>query len=156
VLIGFCRREQGFLVANGNPVKIGCVADVVVKGARMAQRPKGAGAQLLFLALLKQAKPPAEKLATEPMCPTGPDVAQAIRAGRADCGIATRSVAVSAGRDFVPALWEPFDLLMRQRDYFGAPLQALTRFLRTDTFRTRAGELGGSDVAAAGEVRFVN
>ena len=156
VLIGFCRREQGFLVANGNPVKIGCVADVVVKGARMAQRPKGAGAQLLFLALLKQAKPPAEKLATEPMCPTGPDVAQAIRAGRADCGIATRSVAVSAGRDFVPALWEPFDLLMRQCDYFGAPLQVLMRFLRTDTFRTRAGELGGSDVAAAGEVRFVN
>jgi len=86
----------------------------------VAQRPKGAGAQLLLLALLKQANAPAEKLATGPMYPTGPDVAQAIRAGRADCGIATRSVAVSAGLEFVPAVWEPFDLLMRQRDFFGA------------------------------------
>lgn len=156
VLIGFCRREQGFLVGKGNPLKITSIVDVVAKGARMAQRPKGAGAQLLLFALLKQTKAPAEKLATGPMCPTGPDIAQAIRAGRADCGIATRSVAVSAGLDFVPILWEPFDVLMRQRDYFGPPLQALMRFLRLQDFRTRAGELGGFDVSGAGDVRFVN
>jgi putative molybdopterin biosynthesis protein len=156
VLIGFCRREQGFLVAEGNPLKIASIVDVTVKDARMAQRPKGAGAQLLLLALLKQAKAPAEKLAAGPMCPTGPDIAQAIRAGRADCGIATRSVAVAAGLDFVPILWEPFDLLMRQRDYFSSPLQALMRFLRSSDFRTRAGELGGFDISGAGEVRFVN
>ena len=72
------------------------------------------------------------------MCPTGPDVAQAIRAGRADAGIATRSVANAAGLDFVPIVWEPFDLLMRQRDYFRPPLQALMRFLRSDEFAARA------------------
>lgn len=156
VLIGFCRREQGFLVATGNPLKIASIADVVAKGARMAQRPKGAGAQLLLLALLKQANAQPEKLASGPLCPTGPDVAQAIRASRAECGIATRSVAHGAGLDFVPILWEPFDLLMRQRDYFGRPLQTLMRFLRSDDFRARAGELGGFDISGAGDVRFVN
>jgi excisionase family DNA binding protein len=156
VLIGFCRREQGLLVAKGNPLKIATVADVLAKSARMAQRPKGAGAQLLLVALLKQVKAPGEKLVNGPMCPTGPDVAQAIRAARADCGIATRSVAVSAGVDFVPILWEPFDLLMRQRDYFSPPVQTLMRFLRSDDFRTRAAELGGFDISAAGDVRFVN
>jgi excisionase family DNA binding protein len=156
VLIGFCRREQGFLVAKGNPLKIANIGDVVAKAARTAQRPKGAGAQLLLLALLQQAKVQPGKLANGPMCPTGPDVAQAIRAGRADCGIATRSVANAAGLDFVPILWEPFDLLMRQHDYFGTALQTLMRFLRSEDFRTRAGELGGFDVLGAGDVRFVN
>jgi excisionase family DNA binding protein len=156
VLIGFCRREQGFLLAPGNPLKIATIADVLAKKARVAQRPKGAGAQLLLLALLRQAKIAIDALGAGPMCPTGPDIAQAIRAARADAGIATRSVASAAGLDFVPIVWEPFDLLMRQRDYFRPPLQALMSFLRSDAFRTRATEHGGYDVSGAGAVRFVN
>jgi putative molybdopterin biosynthesis protein len=156
VMIGFCRREQGFLVAPGNPLKIAGIGDVTAKKAKLTQRPKGAGAQLLLLSMLRQAKAAADALASGPMCPTGPDVAQAIRSGRADAGIATRSVANAAGLDFVPILWEPFDLVMRQRDYFRPPLQAVMRFLRSDAFRTRANELGGFEVEGAGAVRFVN
>jgi excisionase family DNA binding protein len=156
VMLGFCRREQGFLVPTGNPLKIASIADVLAKTARLTQRPKGAGAQLLLLSMLRQAKAAPDALPSGPMCPTGPDVAQAIRSERADAGIATRSVANAAGLDFVPILWEPFDLVMRQRDYFRPPLQALMRFLRSDAFRTRAKELGGFDIEGAGVVRFVN
>lgn len=157
VLVGFCRREQGFLLAPGNPLKLGGIEDVVSKRARIAMRPKGAGAQLLLLALLHRAKLPLDQLAAvSPICPTGPDIAQAIRAGRADTGIATRSVADAAGLDFVSIAWEPFDLLMRQRDYFHPPLQALFQFLRADEFKTRAKEMGGFDLSEAGRVRFVN
>jgi len=156
VMVGFCRREQGFLVAAGNPLKIAGIADVMAKKAKLTQRPKGAGAQLLLLSMLRQAKVATDALPTGPTCPTGPDVAQAIRAGHADAGIATRSVANVAGLDFVPILWEPFDLVMRQRDYFRPPLQALMCFLRSDAFRARANELGGFDVDSAGVVRFVN
>ena len=99
---------------------------------------------MLLLSLLHKAKASLDQLATvSPVCPTGPDIAQAIRAGRADTGIATRSVANSAGLDFVPIVWEPFDLLMRQRDYFHAPLQALIRFLHSDELAARAREMGG-------------
>ena len=70
-------------------------------------------------------------------------------------GIATRSVANSAGLDFVPIVWEPFDLLMRQRDYFRPPLQALIRFLQSDELAARAQEMGGFDLGATGTVRFV-
>jgi len=156
VLIGFCRREQGFLVKTGNPVRIGTIEDVLERHARICMRPKGAGAQLLLLALLNRAGATLDALQAGPVCPTGPDIAQAIRAGRADVGIATRSVASAAGLDFVPIVWEPFDLLMRQRDFFRPPLQALMRFLRSDDFVARARELGGFDVAPAGIVRFVN
>ena len=156
VLIGFCRREQGFLVPSGNPMKIGTIEDAIERRARIAMRPKGAGAQLLLLALLGRARSTLDALQTAPMCPTGPDIAQAIRAGRADTGIATRSVANAAGLDFVPIVWEPFDLLMRQRDYFHPPLQALMRFLSSDDLAARAGEMGGFDLTTAGTVRFVN
>jgi molybdate-binding protein len=63
-------------------------------------------------------------------------------------------VANAAGLDFVPIVWEPFDLLMRQRDYFREPLQALIRFLRSDELKNRAQEMGGFDMSESGAVRF--
>lgn len=157
VMIAFCRREQGFLVPAGNPQKLGSIDDVMSKRARIATRPNGAGAQLLLLALLDRAKASLDRLTVvAPVAPTGPDIAQAIRAGRADTGIATRGVANAAGLDFVPIVWEPFDLVMRQRDFFQPPLQALLKFLQSDEFAARARELGGYDIQSAGSVRFVN
>jgi putative molybdopterin biosynthesis protein len=155
VMIAFCRREQGLLLASGNPLGLHSIEDVIAKRARIAMRPKGAGAQLLLLAMLQQAKATMDRLVTvAPLCPTGPDIAQAIRAGRADTGIATRAVADAAGLDFVPIVWEPFDLVMRQRDYFRPALQALIKFLHSDELSQRAGEMGGYDLTVTGSVRF--
>jgi putative molybdopterin biosynthesis protein len=155
VLVAFARREQGIVVAAGNPLGIAGIDEVVQKKARVAVRPAGAGAQLLLLLLLHRRGIGLDRLKSiSPPCPTGPDVAQAIRAGRADCGIAFRAVALSAGLDFVPLVWERFDLVVRQRDYFRPPMQAFLTFLRTPALKQRAGELGGYDVAEAGTVRF--
>ena len=74
-----------------------------------------------------------------------------MRIGRADCGIATRAVALTAGLDFIPLTWEHFDLALRQRDYFLPGPQALFGFLRTAAFRERAAELRGYDVAETGQ-----
>jgi excisionase family DNA binding protein len=157
VVIAFARREQGLLVAPGNPLKLSDIASVATRRARIALRPNGAGAQLLLLALLAQAGLAFEALnAVKPPCPTGPDIAQAVRTGRADCGVATRAVALSAGLDLVPLTWERFDLVLRQRDYFLPLAQALFDFIRKPAFRERAAELTGYDVAEAGAVRHVN
>jgi len=53
----------------------------------------------------------------KPAFPTEPDIGRAIRAGHIDYGIATRSVARSAGLDFLPRIWERFDLVQSN---FGA------------------------------------
>lgn len=157
VLISFARREQGLLVAAGNPMKLSDVKSAATARARMTQRPEGAGAQLLQLALIAQAglKPGAIVVA-KPVCATGQDVAQAIRAGRADCGIATRSVSRLPGVDFIPLVWERFDLALRQRDYFRPGPQALFAFLRQTAFAAHATELTGYDVSEAGSVRHLN
>jgi excisionase family DNA binding protein len=157
VVLGFLRREQGILVAAGNPLGLSDIASIVTARARIGQRPAGAGAQLLLLALLARAGiAPDDLKPAKPAFPTGPDIAQAIRAGRIDCGIATRSVAKAAGLDFLALTWERFDLVMRQRDYFMKGPQALFGFLRQASFSERAAELGGYDVSEAGAVRLVN
>jgi len=157
VVIAVARREQGLVVAAGNPLQLSDVASILAKRARLALRPHGAGAQLLLLALVARAGFALDALAlVRPVCPTGADIAQAVRAGRADCGIATRAAAQAAGLDFVPLAWERFDLALRQRDYFLPGLQALFKFVGTATFRERASELTGYDVSEAGNVRWVN
>lgn len=83
-----------------------------------------------------------------------PDIAQAIRSGHADCGVATRAVAGAAGVGFVPLCVERFDLLMRQRDYIRPPLQTSLKLLADPRFAGRAEELGGLDVSAAGSIRW--
>jgi excisionase family DNA binding protein len=157
VLIALARREQGLVVVPGNPLRLTDVAGVAAQRARLALRPPGAGAQLLLLALVARAGLALDDLAAvKPACATGADIAQAVRSGRADCGIATRAVAHAAALGFVPLTWERFDLALRQRDYFLPGPQALFKFTRTAAFRERAGELSGYDVSEAGEVRLVN
>jgi molybdate-binding protein len=157
VVLSFTRREQGILVAPGNPLGLSDMASIATSRARIAQRPAGAGAQLLLLALLARSGIGLDELKlAKPAFPTGPDIAQAIRAGRIDCGIATQSVARTAGLDFLPLTWERFDLVLRQRDYFMKGPQVLFDFMRSSVLRDRAAELGGYDVSDAGAVRLVN
>ena len=129
VLIGFAAREQGLLVAAGNPLGL----------TGLARRPRAAscawpcGPKAPAPSNCCWACSSATGLSIGDLGPhaswhrTGPDIAQAIRAGHADCGIATRAVASRGRLGFVPLCIERFDLLMRQRDYFRPPLQTPPR-----------------------------
>src|SRR2546421_2688270 len=111
VLVAFARREQGLLIAPGNPKHLHGLLDVLATGAQMAVRQPGAGAQMLLDVLLARAGAGHKDLRRlEPPCLTGPDLAAAIRTGKADCGIATHAAAKSAGPDFVPPLVGKFCL----------------------------------------------
>jgi putative molybdopterin biosynthesis protein len=155
VLVGIVRREQGLLVAPRNPKNLQSLQDVLASGATVAVRQSGAGAQLLLEELLTRIGASVKDLnRLEPPCLTGPDLAATIRAGSADCGIATRAAAHAAGLDFVPLLWENFDLLMRQRSFFRPSMQALIGFLGSKRLKQRAAELSGYDTAPAGQIRY--
>lgn len=154
VLIAFAAREQGMVFAAGNPLGLSSLASARDRKARIILRPQGAGAQQLLLALLKREGVDLGAFGSAAEAPTGPDIAQMIRAGHGDFGIATRAVATSAGLGFQPLVVERFDLLMRQRDAFRPPLRKLLKLLGTPAFAARAAELGGLDVSGAGEVRW--
>jgi excisionase family DNA binding protein len=155
VLISFARREQGFLVALGNPLGIGELGDVQRRRARIGLRPTGAGAQLLLERIAQRSDIGLDALyCAEGRFMTAPDLALAIRSGEIDCGLATRAVAATHRLDFVPLVWERFDLALRRRTYFEPPTKKLFAFLRGDSLRQCAEALGGYDLSPLGAVRL--
>lgn len=155
VMIAFARREQGFLVSAGNPLGIGALGDIRHGGARIGLRPVGAGAQLLLERIARTAGIELGALrCAEGRYATGPDLALAIRNGEIDCGLATRAVAATHRLDFVPLVWERFDLVLRRRTYFEPPAQRLFAFLQDKGLLARAEALGGYDLSSTGVVRL--
>lgn len=155
VLIGFVRREQGLVVAPGNPLGLSNLRDVLGSGARVAMRQRGAGAQQLLVRMLAAESAAIDALNAIPgVHATGPDLVRAIRSGEADCGIASRAVALGQGLGFVPLAWERFDLAMRRRTYFEPGPQALLAAMRSSGFARQAEALSGYDLAPAGTVRL--
>lgn len=153
VVIAFAVREQGLVVPPGNPAGLTGLADAVGRGIPIGMRQQGAGAHLLFEALLRRAGVTVEPVTAGPY-PTGSDLAQAVRAGDAACGIASRAVAQLHGLGFLPLAWERFDLVLRRRTYFEPPTQRLMAVLRNAAFTEQAQRLGGYDTAESGRVRY--
>jgi len=155
VLIEWGLREQGLILARGNPLGIRALADLAAGGARVARRQEAAGAHLLLLHLLEHAGIATDRLGfVDPPALTETDLAAAVLDGKADCGLAVRAVARRFGLDFIPLHVERFDLAMRRYDYFEPPVQALLGFARSAAFARQAAELGGYDITGLGRVRY--
>lgn len=153
VVLEWAKREQGLVVAAGNPLGLREIGDLRTRKARVVMRQKEAGSQILFehLLILAGIAPAALKTLPKPALSEN-DVGLAIVEGKADAGIAIRAVAQQFKLDFVKLHVERFDLVMRRRDYFEPPAQALFAFVRSPAFAARAAELGGYDAARIGAV----
>jgi excisionase family DNA binding protein len=155
VLIGWAEREQGLVVARGNPHRLAELRDVAKTQARVIRRQAGSGAQILFDDLAKHAGlAPGDFTAASGMALTEADVAAAVADGAADCGLAIGAVARRFGLDFVPLQKERFDIACRRRSYFEPPLQRLFAFARSEAFRAKAEALGAYDLAVTGQVQY--
>ncbi len=156
VAIRWAQREQGLLVAAGNPLEISGIEDLISRPSKVALRPQGSGTYTLFHALIERADlRPSDLALVERTAQTEADLATMIVEGEADCGLAIRAAARRGGLAFVSlGIHEQFDLVMRRRDYFEPPLQRLLAFTRTDAFHRRAKSLGGYDVSGLGTVTF--
>lgn len=155
VLLCWAWRDQGLVVAPGNPLGIQSAADLVAKAPRVVARQSGAGAGMLLDRLLGEAGLERGQLNVSGRAAlTETDVAIAVADGGADCGLAVGAVARRFGLGFVPLRRERFDLALRRRAYFEPPLQALFAFARSDAFRAQAAAMGHYDVTATGRVEL--
>lgn len=155
VLIAWAEREQGLVVARGNPLGLRTLQDLLEKQPRIVARQDGSGGHVLFSALLamEDIHPAALRYCKQPAL-TETDVASAVADGEADCGLAIGAVARRFGFDFVPLHRERFDIACRRRDYFEPPLQRLFAFTRTAAFAEKAAQHGHYGVESTGTVRF--
>lgn len=156
VAIRWAEREQGLLVAPGNPKTLGSLADLFDKRPRIVLRPDGAGSRILFDALVAQSGRDAATLDILPHeAQTEADLAAMITEGEADCGLGVAAAAGRSGLGFVAlGIRESFDLVMRRRDYFEPPVQKLLAFARSDALARRAASCGGYHLAHLGAVSF--
>lgn len=156
VAIRFADREQGLLVARGNPLGLAGIGDLRRPGTRVALRPEGSGSRVLFDCMLQQAGIETDTLTVASRTPrTETDLALQVADGQADCGLGVLALARRNGLDFIAlGVREPFDLVMRRRDYFEPPVQRLLALMRSSGFAEYAASLGGYGLESAGTVVF--
>ena len=141
-LVTFAQREQGLMVAAGNPLGIESIADL--RRARYINRQRGAGTRVLLDYLLAQAGIDAGEVAGYGQEEhTHLAVAAAVADGIGDCGMGLRSAAEALGLDYVGLVWERFDLAIPQRFLDMALMQALLEILRGESFRDELGAQSG-------------
>ncbi len=156
VALNWAWRDQGLVVAPGNPLGLTDIADLKNKGARVVHRQDGSGSELLLRRLLAASGHHVEDLSlVGGTAKSETDLGLAVLDDRADAGLAVAAVARRLKLEFVALAREQFDLVIGWREYFGAPFQALVEFTRGDRFRRHAGELGGYDLSEAGRVVYV-
>ncbi|MBV8535041.1 MAG: helix-turn-helix transcriptional regulator [Alphaproteobacteria bacterium] len=148
-------RQQGLVVASGNPHGLRHVEDLAKRRVKVVERQPESGSQILLGHLLRQNRLSPDALSRlEKPALSESDLALAIAEGKADAGIAIEAVARQHRLDFVPLARERYDLVLRRREYFEPPFQTLLDFARSAPFRTRAAEMGGYDVAGLGAVIY--
>ncbi len=153
-LVEWARREQGLLVARGNPKRIRAVADLARRGVTVAARQPGAGSAVLLERLLAREGIEPRQLRFAPAVMGEGDLAASVKSGDADAGLGARAAAVLLGLDFVPLVVERLDLAVARAAWFEPPLQALFAFARGKRFAEKVRALGGYDVAGLGTVTW--
>lgn len=152
-LIRFAQREQGLIVAAGNPLGIGGLPDLIQPGVRFINRPEGAGTRLILDELLAHAGLPGRRIHGYTSSEhTHLSVAATVAAGSADCGFGLRAAAARFGLDFVPLLAEDYFLVCLKPALDAPELQALLTLLHDAPFREHAASLAGYSLASAGDI----
>ncbi|MCL2318681.1 MAG: molybdopterin biosynthesis protein, partial [Treponema sp.] len=146
-------RIQGLMVARGNPLGIGSLADLV--RCRYINRQKGAGTRLLLDYLLKKQGIDAGSIngyARE--AATHMAAAAAIQGGSADAGMGIASAARALDLDFIPLGNEEYDFAVLPRFLELEETGIFLDILKSPAFHKKLGELGGYSRERAGEIIF--
>ncbi|MGH3875801.1 MAG: molybdopterin biosynthesis protein [Actinophytocola sp.] len=144
-------RDQGFIVAPGNPLALAKIDDLTRPGLRYVNRQRGAGTRVLLdQELATRGIDPAEISGYSREEHTHLAVAAAVAAGRADTGLGILAAARAFGLDFVPITQEPYDLVLPAENLTDERLTPLWTLLDRADFRSEVEALGGYSCAETG------
>ncbi|MBM3501875.1 MAG: molybdopterin biosynthesis protein, partial [Armatimonadetes bacterium] len=153
VVVGWVGREQGLIVAPGNPRRVSGLQDIASSGLQFVNRQRGAGTRLLLDYHLA-------RLAIDPAALHGYDreeythlaVAAAVASGRAEAGLGIRAAAEALGLGFVPLFQERYDLVIPRRHYEDPFLRPLLDLLVDPDFRKAVAALPGYSIEPMGRM----
>ncbi len=146
-------RDQGLIVAKGNPKGIKGIEDLAGSDIVFVNRQAGSGTRVLFDYKLGQ-------LGIEPKAIKGYDhdefthmaVAVDVLSGAADCGMGIFAAARALDLDFVPMVREQYDLVIPSAMVEQPNIKVVLDTIRSRHFRERVAALGGYDPSKSGEL----
>ncbi len=151
VVVGLVNREQGLLVAKGNPMQISGLEDLAREDIQFINRQRGAGTRLLLdyhLAQLGIETTAVQGYGREEF--THLAVAAAVASQRADCGLGIRAAAGALGLDFIQLFQERYDLIIPKVHYDSRKLEPLLRLLEDAGFKQAVKALPGYNIEPMG------
>ena len=152
-LVNLVTREQGFIVAKGNPKGISGFQDLLREDVRFINRQGGSGTRILLDYNLKLLALKADGISGyENEEFTHMAVAVAVLSGRADAGLAIYSSAKALNLDFVPVTTERYDLVIPEIFWNEPKISAMLDIIGTDGFKKAVSKMGGYGVEQTGQV----
>ncbi len=154
-VINFCRRRQGMIVAKGNPKNIKKVEDLCREEITIINRKKGTGTRLLLEKRLQEKNISPDSIkGYNTSVQSHLEVGLKVLKGEADVGIGIEAVVQLLDLDFIPWLWERFDLIIPREIFFQQRIQSFLGFLMEEKFRECAHSLPGYDLTLTGRMIF--
>lgn len=144
-------REQGLMVAHGNPLGIAGLADLTRSDIAYVNRQRGAGTRVLLDYQLEKLGVTPEQVhgyAMEEF--THLAVAAAVASGRADCGLGIPAAAQALGLDFIPLFHEQYDLIIPAEFAASPLLSPLFEVMDNQEFKQDVAALPGYDISRMG------
>lgn len=152
-LVSCVGRQQGLMVARGNPLNIRSFADISRQGIRYVNRQKGSGTRILTDYLCSREKvEPSDVYGYTREELTHTSVAAQIACGSADVGMGIYSAAKLYDLDFIPICIEEYDLIIPDHAWDSPMVQQLLTILRSDAFREKILSMGGYTIDHPGQV----
>ena len=146
-------RQQGLMLAKGNPLDIKEFADIAKNGVRYVNRQKGSGTRVLMDYLCEQyAVNVGDIYGYEREELTHTSVAAQIANGSADAGMGIYSAAQLYDLDFLPICIEEYDLIIPDHAWETPVVQQLIATLKSPAFREKMLAMGGYTVDHPGEI----
>ena len=148
----FAIREQGLIVAAGNPKGISGVGELSRPDILFINREEGSGSRALMDRLVARAGLGGEMIRGYERSVEGHlAVADAVATGLADAGIGVRSAAEARGLGFVSLGQERYDFVIPNHFMDMPMVQAFIETLKQPYSRRQVEVLGGYDVSPMGE-----
>jgi len=149
-LFTLAHRQQGLLLAPGNPKSIRGVAGLARPDATFINRQRGSGTRLWLDARLHELGISGEQIrGYEHVVSTHTECALAVERGEADAALGLQAAALQHGLDFIPLFHERYDLTIPQ-EQINTVLPILD-YLQSGDFRREVASLSGYDTTHTGE-----